>query len=99
MAELNVSLLPRFTSVSALRYKTASLIKQLMEDRKPVILLRGSDAVGVIISPEMYENLVKLAEDTEDLDDALLSVKLYEKRAKEKGIPINKIAKDLEVTL
>ena len=47
----------------------------------------------------MYENLVKLAQDTEDLDDALLSIKLYEKKAQEKGIPINKIAKNLDITL
>ena len=99
MAELNVSLLPRFTTVSSLRYKTASLIKQLKEDGKPVILLRGSNTVGVIIPPEMYENLVKLAENTEDLDDALLSIKLYEERAKEKGIPIKKMAKELGATL
>jgi len=99
MAELNVSLLPRFTTVSSLRYKTASLIKQLKEDGKPVILLRGSNTVGVIIPPEMYENLVKLAENTEDLDDALLSIKLYERKAKEQGIPIDKIAKDLGITL
>ena len=99
MADLNLSLLPKFTSVSSLRYKTASLIKELQEDRKPVILLRGSNTVGVIIPPEMYENLVKLAQDTEDLDDALLSIKLYEKKAQEKGIPINKIAKNLDITL
>lgn len=99
MAELNTSLLPNFTTVSALRYKTASLIKQLKEDRKPLVLLRGSNTVGVIITPEMFENLVKLAQDSEDLDDALLSIKLYEKKAKEKGIPISKIAKDLEITL
>ncbi|MEK7517237.1 MAG: type II toxin-antitoxin system Phd/YefM family antitoxin [Patescibacteria group bacterium] len=99
MAGLNLSLLPKFTSVSSLRYKTASLIRQLQEDKKPVILLRGSAAVGVIIPPEMYEHLVKLAEDTEDLDDALLSIKLYEKKAQEKGIPINKVAKELGITL
>ena len=99
MADLNLSLLPKFTSVSSLRYKTASLIKELQEDRKPVILLRGSNTVGVIIPPEMYENLVKLAEDTEDLEDAILSIKLFEKKAKGKGIPIDKIAKDLGITL
>lgn len=99
MAQLNVSLLPKFTSVSALRYKTASLIRELKEDRKPVILLRGSDAVGVIVPPDMFENLVKLAGNAEDLDDALLSIKLYEKKAKEKGIPINKIAKELDITI
>ena len=65
MTQLNATLLPKFTSVSSLRYKTASLIKEMKEDKKPVILLRGSDAVGVIIPPEMYENLVKLAENTE----------------------------------
>ena len=99
MADLNLSLLPKFTTVSSLRYKTASLIKQLKEERRPVILLRGSSAVGVIIPPEMYENLVNLAENTEDLDDALLSIKLYEQKIKEQGIPIKKIAKDLGVTL
>lgn len=99
MAQLNISLLPKFTTVSALRYKTASLIKELKEERKPLVLLRGSDPVGVIIPPQMYESLVKLAQDSEDLDDALLSIKLYEKKAQEKGIPINKIAKDLDITL
>ena len=99
MADLNLSLLPKFTTVSSLRYKTASLIKQLKEERRPVILLRGSSPVGVIIPPEMYENLVNLAENTEDLDDALLSIKLYEQKIKEQGIPIKKIAKDLGVTL
>ena len=99
MTQLNATLLPKFTTVSSLRYKTASLIKEMKEDKKPVILLRGSSTVGVIIPPEMYENLVKLAQDTEDLDDALLSIKLYEKKAQEKGIPINKIAKNLDITL
>jgi len=62
---MNLPIIPVIKSVTDLRYQTANIIK-LLEQNQPVVVIRDSSTVAVMISPNQYRQIVSLCSEFED---------------------------------
>lgn len=75
---MNLPIIPTVKSVTDLRYQTADIIR-LVEQNKPVLVIRGNDTVAVMLSPSQYQQIVDLLEEQEEKKTAEILEKVIKK--------------------
>lgn len=75
-------------SITDLKQNTASIIKKVKTEGKPVVVLQRSEPAAVLVGPDYYEALEIALEDIADL-------KAVEERKNEPTISSQKVAKKL----
>lgn len=78
-----ISSIPQFVSVSDLQRDYPSLLKQLKKSQKPLLVLKKNALEAVILSPEVYQELMDKITEYE-MNEALKAIGGYE-REKEAG--------------
>lgn len=86
--------IPEFVSVSDLQRNYSLLLKNLRASKKPLLVLKKNDLEAVILTPDLYQQLVEKAREYEE-KEALLAIRTYNKEKKEKKLKKMKTVKEL----
>jgi len=80
-------------TVTELREEPVKILNALQKKDEPTIIFHRSDPKAILLSIETYQKLSDLLEDYLDEELALE----LEKKPKEKGIPLKKVMKELNI--
>ena len=86
--------IPEFVSVSDLQRNYPLLLKNLRTSKKPLLVLKKNDLEAVILTPDLYQQLVEKAREYEE-KEAFLAIKAYKKEKKEKKLKKMRSVKEL----
>ena len=85
--------IPNFVSVSDLQRNYPGLLRQLKKSQKPLLILKNNSLEAVVISPEVYRQLMdKIAE--WEINDAMESIKVFKEEEKAGKLKVAKKASD-----
>lgn len=92
MSNQNMTI-PNFVSVSDLQRDYSGILKQLKKSQKPLLILKNNNLEAVVLSPEVYQQLMdKVAE--WEMNDALEAIKMFKEEEKAGKLKIAKKASD-----
>ncbi len=85
--------IPDFVSVSDLQRNYPGLLRQLKKSQKPLLVLKNNNLEAVVLSPEIYRQLMdKVAE--WEMNDAMEAIKVFKKEEKAGKLKVARKASD-----